>query len=69
MKIDGEKLREIAVQLEVTIDELARTADLNPQTLYRTKGHKALGPKSTRNLLKAVEELTERKKIRSKAVG
>ncbi len=67
-RMSGKEVRELALRVGTTIDDLANTADMNPQTIYRKPEDKKFGHKSTRNLLRAAEQISERKN-RAKAVG
>lgn len=58
----------MANTVDVSIEDLARAADLNIQTIYRKTGEKKFGSKSTRKLLSAIESFAAQRPI-DKAVG
>lgn len=60
MRIDADKVRELAEELGSTISEIARVADLNPQTFYKKKPKEQFGHKSTRKILEAAEIIRQR---------
>ena len=55
--ITGKELRQMAKRNGVTLEELARAADLNVQTLYRLGDARQLSVKSSRKLLYGIEML------------
>jgi len=57
MKLDGDNLRKLLDEKDLSIVEVAQAADLNPQTLYRTTGKKELSRKSLRKLTAAIDQL------------
>ena len=68
MWINETKLEELMAQVGASKEELARAADLNTRTLYRLKGDKILGSKSTRKILEGIEKLRALK-TRAQAAG
>ena len=64
-RINGAEARAIAQECGVTIEDLAREADMNSQTLYKKKPEQRLSSKSTRKILEAAEKLTGKPRART----
>jgi transposase-like protein len=58
--INGAEARAIAREVGVSIEDLARVADINSQTFYRKKATERFGSKSTRKILLAAQKIAGR---------
>lgn len=57
MKITKEQVAELAVEVDRTIADIAKEADMAEQTFYKKKPSDHFSPKSSRRILSAVERI------------
>lgn len=69
MKDDGFDLKKLQEDLDVSVMEIAQAADLHPQTVYKVLGNFGAGRNSVKRVRKALSQLQEGLKAKSKVAG
>lgn len=64
-RISGAEVRALAQDVGASIEDLAREADINTQTVYRKKPTERFGPKSTRKFIEAAKRIEGRTKAKT----